>query len=177
MVQITLIQTGKKQDMQKAIIFFMILGTLSSGKCSKDDLQIERKNYSGANLRIDGVYYNNHQKAHFFLYRDGVFFDGGTGFNGSINELIKFYSQKENYRTAYELPYRWGVFKIENDEILIEKWVSGDAFGRYITSKFSGVIINDTTLLLNHPAEVIGTDTFYFHKFSPKPDSTNTFIK
>jgi len=163
--------------MQKAIIFFMILGTLSSGKCSKDDLQIERENYSGTNLRIDGVFYNNPQKAHFFLYRDGVFFDGGTGFNGSISDLIKFYSKKENYKTAYELPYAWGVFKIDNDEILIEKWVSGDAFGRYTTSKFSGVIINDTTLLLNHPAAVIGTDTFYFHKFLPKPDSTNTFIK
>jgi len=160
--------------MKNSIIFILILVALSSGTCSMDNLQIERKNYSGTNLRIDGVFYNKPEKAHFFLYRNGVFFDGGTGFNGSISELKEFYSNNENFSTAYELPYRWGVFIIENDEILIEKWVSSDAFGRYTTTKYSGIIINDTALLLNHP---IGTDTFYFQKFSPKPDSTNTFIK
>lgn len=171
-----LIQTGKNQDMQKSLFVLLIFVTLASGKC-KDDLQLERQNHVRTTLKLEGLYYNKPQKAHFFLYRNGVFLDGGTGFNGSVNELIQFYSQKEIHRTIYELPYRWGVFKIENDEIVIEKWVSGDAFGRYTTTKFDGVIINDTTLMLNHPAEAIGVDTFYFHKFSPKPDSMNKFIK
>lgn len=161
---------------QKLIIFITIVVTLSSGTCTKD-LQTARQDYSGTELRLDGIFYNKPGKAHFFLYQNGVFYDGGTGFNGSVSEMLKFYSQQDNYRTAYELPYSWGVFKIENNEILIEKWVSGDAFGGYSTSKFNGVIINDTTLLLNHPAEMIGTDTFYFHKLFSKPDSTQIFIE
>ncbi len=163
--------------MHKTIVFLVILVTLSSSKCSRDDLRIERQNYSGATLRIDGIFYNKPQKAHFFLYRNGIIYNGGAGFNGSIKNLLEFYRTYENYKNSYFLPYSWGVFRIDIDKIYIEKWVSGDAFGRYTTTKFDGVIINDTTLLLNHPAEVIGVDTFYFHKFSPKPDSMNKFIK
>jgi len=162
--------------MQKAIILFIIFVTLSSGKCTLEDLTIERQNYSGSNLRIDGVYYNEPDKAHFFLYRNGVFFSGGSGFSGSISKFKKFYSQKENYSSGIDLPYRWGVFKIENNEVLIEHWVAGESI-KIRTNKFSCIIINDTTLLLDHPAESIGLDTFYFYQFSPKPDSTNNFIK
>ena len=163
--------------MQKAILSILIIATLSGGRCSKEDLQNAQQNYTGTDLRLNGVFYNEPQKSHFFLYRNGVFFDGGTGFNGSVDELLEFYSQKDNYITSYELPYSWGVFIIENKNILVEKWVSSDAFGRYTTTKFDGVILNDTTLLLNHPANFIGIDTFYFHQFSLKPDSMNNFIK
>jgi len=163
--------------MQKAIILFIIFVTLSSGKCTLEDLTIERQNYSGTNLRIDGVYYNKPDKAHFFLYRNGVFFSGGSGFSGSISELIMFRSIEENNSSMSKLPYWWGVFRIENNEIVIEKWMSGDSF-KYRTHKFGGKIINDTTLLLNnHPYFGIGVDTFYFYQSSSKPDSTNNFIK
>jgi len=37
------------------------------------------------------------------------------------------------------------------------------------------VVLNDTTLLWDHPS--IGRDTFYFHYLPVKPDSTNRFIK
>jgi len=163
--------------MRKALLFLIILGAMTSITCSRRALQTTRQDYLGTELRLDGVYYNKPQKAHFFLYRNGVFFDGGTGFRGSVNDLMKFYSQKENYITAYQLPYAWGVFSIENNQILIEKWVSSDAFGIYTTTNFDGAIINDTTLLLNYPIKSIAVDTFYFHKLSEKPDSTNTFIK
>lgn len=155
----------------------MILGILSNSISCRDSLRITRQDYSGTKLRMDGIFYNEPEKAHFFLYRNGVFFDGGAVFNGSVSELLNFYAQKENYKTAYELPYAWGIVRIENNKIIIAKWVSGDAFGRYTTTRFDGVIINDTTLLLNFPTKTIGADTFYFHKFSHKPDSTNKFIK
>lgn len=163
--------------MRKVILSIMVIGILVGGRCSKEDLQIGQQNYKGSDLRLDGLFYNEPQKAHFFLYRNGVFFDGGTGFNGSIDELKEFYSQKENYLTSYKLPYAWGVFIVERNKILIEKWVSNDAFGRYTTKKFDGVILNDTTLLLYHPANFIGIDTFYFQQFYSKPDSINDFIK
>lgn len=163
--------------MQKAIILIIIIGALTTAKCSRDALKIERQDYTGNNLRIDGVYYNKPKKGHFFLYRNGVFYDGGSRFNGSLDELKSFYSQKENYKKVHEIPYWWGVFIINNNEITIEKWISGDAFGRYKTTKYHGIIINDTTMLLNRPGGIIEPDTFYFHKISIKPDSTNIFIK
>ena len=163
--------------MQKAIILLIIFVTLTSGKCTLEDLTIERQNYSGTNLRIDGVYYNKPDKAHFFLYRNGVFFHGSPSFSGSVRQLLKFHSKKKNYSSTSIPPYFWGVFRIENNEIVIEKWMSGDSF-KYRTHKFGGKIINDTTLLLNnHPYFGIGVDTFYFYQCSSKPDSTNNFIK
>lgn len=174
--QITLIQIGKILIMKKKVLFILIISAMTYGKCDRVDLQIKRQNYLGKTLKIDGIFYNEPHKAHFFLYRNGVFFDGGISFNGSINELLKFYSQNENYITAYELPYRWGVFKVNENIIRIEKWVSSDTFGMYTSTSFSGEIINDTTLLINYPTNIIGKDTFYFYQFSQKPDSTNNFI-
>ncbi len=162
--------------MQKTIIYILIIFGVTFGKCEKDDLKLERQDCSGTDLRMDGIFYNKPHKAHFFLYRNGIFFDGGTRFKGSLSDMLEFYSQNKNYTTAYELPYRWGVFKIENNEIMIEKWVSSDTFGRYTTSMLTGKIINNTTLLIDYPVKSIGRDTFYFHQFPSKPDSTNTFI-
>jgi hypothetical protein len=177
MVHTIPILTGKLIDMKKIIFIFIALGTLTFSKCEKEELSLKRIDFNGNEIRLDGFYYNEPNKAHFFLYRNGVFFDGGTGFNGSLVDMEKFHSNIENYKTAYEVPYFWGVFRISTGEIQFAKWVSSDEFGRYTTTQFNGKIINDTTLLINHPAEMIGSDTFYFHRFSPKPDSTNNFIK
>lgn len=149
---------------------------LSGNTCNREKLSLEKQDYSGNALRLDGVYYNNKHLAHFFLYRNGVMFNGGSGFNGHIGDLITYYLNPENYKNAYILPYKWGVFVVNNHDILFEGWHSSDAFGGYPVTRFDGVILNETTLLINHPAKMIGQDTFYFYPFCPKPDSTNVFI-
>jgi hypothetical protein len=163
--------------MKKIIFIFIAFGALTFSKCEKEELHLKRIDYIGNDIRLDGFYYNEPDKAHFFLYSNGIMYYGGAGFKGQLIDLMKFYSIFENYKNSYQLPYSWGVFIVKSPGIVVEKWVSSDAFGRYTTTQFNGKIINDTTLLINHPAEMIGSDTFYFHRFSPKPDSTNNFIK
>lgn len=163
--------------MRKELLGIILLTTLAGGTCNKDKLGIERQNYLEKNLRFDGIFYNNPEKAHFFLYRNGVVYIGGAGFNGQLSDLCEFYQDYNNYKNTYVLPYSWGVFNVQDKRIIIEKWVSGDAFGRYTTTHFSGDIINDTTLLLNYPAKAIGIDTFHFYSMRYKPDSINNFIR
>ena len=64
--------------------------------------------------------------------------------------------------------------------IKIEKWVTGNG-GFSTTSLKDGKILNDTTLILYNNSRVGAIDTianvYHFKQFSPKPDSTNSFIK
>jgi len=157
------------------LIIFLIFLYYSCGY--RDKLSFNRESFTNKNLRIDGIYYSKPNFAHFFLYENGVLYDGGVRFNGSFNDLIEYYNNSDNYKNAYILPYNWGIYKVDNNKIIIEKWLSSDEFGGYSRVNFHGDIINDTTLIINHPAKMIGRDTFYFHKFYSKPDSINKFIK
>ena len=172
-----------KQFILLIIIFFLTTGV----KCSMEKLDLERKDYLEDKIRLDGFYYSKQDFKKFFLYKNGIIFNGGSGFNDvSTVDIVNYYKDSINYKNCYILPYYWGVFQIDNkNNIIIESWVSGDAFGRYTTIKFTGDIFNDTTIILNIPVvystvrkpKEYRTDTFYFHKFNPKPDSTNIFIE
>lgn len=77
-------------------------------------------------------------------------------------------------------PTHIGVFQINTESINFEIWEAG----RNITT-FShfGKILNDTTFLLEKRINNIINKTFTenltyrFKQFSPKPNSTNNFIK
>lgn len=77
-------------------------------------------------------------------------------------------------------PTHIGVFQINTESINFETWEAG----RNITT-FShfGKILNDTTFLLEKRINNITNKTFTenltyrFKQFSPKPNSTNNFIK
>lgn len=163
--------------LRATLLGVLMIIILSGNTCTREKLTIERQDYTGTALRLDGFYYNKKSLAHFFLYRNGVMYYGGSGFGGHFGDMINFYSDAENYKNDYHLPYSWGVFVVNGSEILFERWRSSDAFGGYPVSRFSGVILNETTLLVNFPAESVGQDTFIFYPFSPKPDSLNVFIQ
>jgi len=150
-----------------------------SCSCGTHKLSLARQDNISNSLRLDGFYYNKtkYQFEHFFLYRNGVIFNGGfCGSYNSVNQIVDFYNNISNYQQTMSLPYRWGVYQIDDDNIQFEWWRSGDGLD-YPTVKFSGKIINDTTLVLDYPARAVGRDTFYFHPFKNKPDSINKFIK
>ena len=78
----------------------------------------------------------------------------------------------------------WGLFKIEGDNILYEKWYTsgGNAFKAYVRT---GKIINDSTFNVTKSYRVVNgaetnvfsiNETYYYRKFSPKPSSNNNFI-
>ncbi|MDR2916032.1 MAG: hypothetical protein LBV74_14605 [Tannerella sp.] len=169
---------------------------LSSSGCdrerdesSDDRLTLEKVNYSGNKLRIDGYYYENFDSRNnpyisvFFLYENGIILYGSSF---SVDQIIK---QEERYRNGFhasnaaKFKYYWGVFQINGDKIKYEKWVPVE--GPLFTVTYEGVILNDTTFVINknyitkegkkkEPGEIYWE--YHFKQFSPKPDSTNRFI-
>ena len=69
--------------------------------------------------------------------------------------------------------YVYGLFQIEVSIIKIEKWVpsSGGPTKAYLRE---GEILNDTTFYLMHREK---KEIYHFKQYSPKPDSTNKYIK
>ena len=72
-----------------------------------------------------------------------------------------------------------GYSKIEGNTIVFEGWAH-DHDGKYATFKQYGTILNYTTFHIYKDVfkeEKALDNTFHFKQFSPKPDSTNSFIK
>jgi len=155
-----------------------------------DKLTLERVDYLGSELRIDGYYYeyiyvngnpNPTGITPFFLYRNGIIF-GYVGVSiDRIDKLEESFRNGEYVNNAKK--YQWGVFQINGTQIRYEKWVPVE--GPLLACTYEGVILNDTTFVINKyyraldagkkvPSEIYWE--FHFKQFSPKPDSTNRFI-
>ena len=163
--------------MKKPQTLILLISFLVASCVGLVSLSTERQIAANNSIRYDGFFYNEPDLAHIFIYKNGIIYTwvGGPGY--LLEDFDKYYSNLDNYETSYDLPYCWGVYNIQGRMINFEKWTSTDAFAPYKTTKFTGEIINDTTLIINHPAKSIGIDTFYFYKFEYKPDSTNKFVK
>ena len=140
----------------------------------QDMLTIKRQNYMGNELRIDGFYYSKEKVRNedhytiYFFYRNGVLFQ--TAASGTLSEVI-LELNNDNYDYKNEIT-SWGVFVINNNIITIEKWWPGNGYNAPVV-KTMGIIKNDTTFSLERSSY----KDYFFTPFSPKPDSTNTFIK
>lgn len=86
---------------------------------------------------------------------------------------------------AYKYKSHWGIYKITDDSIEIQKWMPENNGCVYVEA-FKGIILNDSTFAITKwyafdRGGIYGTiDTIYsiwkFHKYSPKPDSVVSFI-
>ena len=142
-------------------------------------LTIQRRDYIGNELRMDGFYYSKEKVRNedhytvYFLYRNGVLLYPGT-FLGPLDDVKDELRDLENYsfsKTHGDIT-NWGVFVIENNTITIEKWWPGNGYNAPVV-KTNGTIKNDTSFTLNRSSFI----DYFFTPFSPKPDSTNTFIE
>lgn len=161
--------------------------------CSKlfdkkdDELSIVRKSYDGNQLRIDGYYYRVGFKGEindgYFFFRNGVLISTGgitLSLDDMDNMMIKNYIDGKRYRKR---KIDWGVFVVKGDSIYFERWYPHGPNMAYVRS---GKIINDSTFHIKKSFRLVnGLETeirerdeiYYFRVFSPKPDSTNNFIK
>jgi hypothetical protein len=160
--------------------------------CGLPDL-ITPREVLRTNLRLDGYYthkfidkvsgiYKSNAR---FLYKNGVVINtfsektwSDTGFQkylkGEFSEY--FYKSKKNSST-------WGVVSISGSDITIEYWPAslGSKSERTLLEK--GTIKNDSTFEISGLYDREGKrievfkHIYEFKKFSPKPDSTNNFIK
>ncbi|MDR2586191.1 MAG: hypothetical protein LBC84_08250 [Prevotellaceae bacterium] len=160
---------------------FLYLTTLFSS-CDKlfpdEKLTLQRRDYVGNELRTDGYYYSHwasynslfdNNTAIMFFYRNGVVLNAlsydGINLERIENEMVLYYDIIQKYKSG------WGVFIIDKDIIMCEQW-STSAGGGLPVYRRNGRIENETTFTFNNIHE-----TWHFKQFSPKPDSTNSFIK
>jgi len=138
-------------------------------------------NYIGNEIRVDGFYYYQFEDGFietFFLFRNGVYYDYGSCQCPDLEAVENHMMNEFTIENTPKVQYSWGVFRVENNNVEIERWLTGSG-GAYPTKLSKGEIINETTMVIKGiPVSGEGTlDTFRFREFSPKPDSTNVFIK
>lgn len=159
-----------------SIIVIIVLVCSCKRTLPDEEFTIARTPYVGNEIRLDGCYVSdpderNKYCEYDFFYSNGVMFASGdllgikniNQFTGGIDDIRKHKST-------------WGIFRIIDDSIFVQKWNMGVYTTQYIVYNRFYKIINDTTLscdLLNN-----GYIRYYhFKPFYPKPDSTNVFIK
>ncbi|MDR2916031.1 MAG: hypothetical protein LBV74_14600 [Tannerella sp.] len=181
----------------KILVMITLNIILSSSGCDKernessdDRLVLEKMDYRGEELRIDGYYrrYNYVGKepkprsvTPFIFYRNGIIL-GDVGYPiDRISEMEEKF--RDGFYATNAAKYQWGVFQIEGSKIKYEKWVPSD--GPFSAFIYEGVILNDTTFIINKSYRMRDIDKkastevnweYHFKPFSPKPDSTNRFI-
>lgn len=160
-----------------------ILSCCSKISGNKDDyLTIPKTEYTGNQLRTDGYYYEKWDNKIYsisFFYNNGVFLDiGGRQEENEVDNYISIVA-KDKLPQGF-----WGAFLSTANKITIEKFVGSDK--GYEVYRYEGEIINEDSFILRESSRIKQgqkTDTrdinrtYYFRAFSPKPDSTNNFIK
>lgn len=175
----------------KILIIISLNMLFYASSCEKsdindDELILVKNNYVGQELKTEGFYYHTFQSDKesaniCFFFRNGVYFTIGSPNLDEINdkEIINRY-----IKYSKNTKYSWGLFQIEGDTIKYEKWVPVE--GPLVAVTYEGKILNDTTFIVDNYYRMINGQKvdltkidwiYHFKEFSPKPDSTNSFIK
>lgn len=183
-------------NIMKTFIFIPMILCFSMFTCEKnkedDDLTFQRTDYSGDELRIDGYYYNqysikgNEYVTVYFFFRNGIILYGSSMPLADLYETEAMYKSGEYYVTIKNTKDCWGVFNVDGNKIAFERWTDLYQLAPLVTTIYSGDILNDSTFRIMESSvmengkqvEIEERDeTYYFKKFNPKPDSTNSFIE
>jgi len=158
-------------------------------------LTLQRQPYSGDELKVDGYYFYEWESdvtslTIFFLYKNGILIYGADSPKSEIINIEEDFRNGTWYKISKEKRIVWGVFQINNNNntIKLEYWYPPGAGSMYYQPYiFGGEILNDTTFILteqyivssNGTKDLLNTfsRTYHFKKFSPKPDSTNSFFE
>ena len=146
---------------------------------------LTREDYTGNQIRTDGYYFSyNYQDSNIvsitIFYRNGVVIDGVGG--ATLLEFEKDFSTGIFYTNKKDYKGNWGIFKVTNNVVMIERVIASGGL-RKLSFVDYGEILNDTTIHIYQNKSSYGgatsvkDETLHFKQFSPKPDSTNVFIK
>ncbi|MCK0206100.1 hypothetical protein [Ornithobacterium rhinotracheale] len=170
------------------ISFFVLASCLDSDK--KDEaLTLQRKEYTGNNLRLDGFYYlkwiNDGVEEFYaimFLYKNGI--NLGIGGGAPMSQMDSYINQYTKNLNIKNIKGSWGVFEVDGNDIILESWNSTQL--GYKVYHGEGKILNDTTFVIKESSKIVDgqktdvkkvNDVYHFKEFSPKPSSENDFIK
>jgi hypothetical protein len=178
--------------MVKKISFLLgVIVTFMFFNCKRySKLLIHRKDVNTSTLNLNGYYFleesgeNKGLKSIYFLYKNGILLYAGSYKDSEINsiekKIIKDYLNNSNEIAKRNL-INWGVFSIDGTEISMEKWEPTEGMRR--TSIKRGIVLNNQSFIINYLYSPFSnknnkvSDIYHFRTFSPKPDSTNNFIK
>ena len=169
------------------ILFLTLLFNACAFLFKDDELWFDKRPYFGNDLRMNGYYYEKFSDntisdnvVIIFFFSDGTMFTCSAGYSISDIQLIdkaipNLFDREKNSKLA------WGVFAISGKTIQYSGW--GTSVGGGLPSfKGIGIIENDSTFRITKHINSDGrefevNEIHHFRQFSPKPDSTNVFIK
>lgn len=168
---------------------FLLSGCEKSGLCEDDELSLERIDYYGSQMRIDGYYFGDVNPNStmpfaniYYFYENGVFFTSEAADLDQAESGAIVVDVENTF--GKKIKAAWGVFQVNGSQIKIEHWRSRTN-GCETTIYESGNILNDTTFVLIHrehrtngkvqKVEDINS-VFKFRPLPEKPDSSNSFI-
>jgi hypothetical protein len=167
------------------LIAIIFLGMAScTSKINQDEpLTISKRDIVGSPLKLNGYYYLQEPDSQsiisrvLFLYSNGVILDRGAYNTNNLSVVDSILLANLN-KTTYT-KRSWGIININNFDIIMESWATQTSV--YKRFREEGNILNDTTFNID---KIFGSNnkiqplnnTYHFHQFSPKPDSTNNFI-
>jgi hypothetical protein len=164
-----------------ALLIILLLG------CKDPNLIMPKRENSSNKLSLNGYYYLKESGSNtgiisvLFLYQNGILLHVG-GFKMSLPEIDDYINTNILNYNFSKNRLGWGVYIINNFNITFERWYpsSGGPMPVYVRK---GNILNDSTFIMLSSEKQNGKDkkfiseTYHFRAFSPKPDSTNNFIK
>lgn len=171
------------------LLSLVMVNCKKSGLFQDDELSLSKQDYTGNQIRIDGYYYFNYSNnsidylSTFILYQNGIILYGGSRLLSELPELEKSYKDGTFYNNVKSIKFAWGVYKIEGSKITFEGWY-GERPYRVFGQE--GLILNDTTFRITQSYRMKNgkkteveskNEVYHFKSFSPKPDSTNSFVK
>lgn len=176
-------------------IFLLMALIMSLTNCKEDEmcddkLKMQRIDYTGNQLRIDGYYFGDANPSSsmpfaniYYLYRNGIFFTSEAADLDKAQEGTISVDVENSF--GKKIKGAWGVFQVSNSMIEIERWQSA-INGCETTVYEQGEILNDSTFVITHrefrkngkaTKTVEPNSEFHFRPLPQKPDSTNSFIQ
>lgn len=160
----------------KFLFFLLLLGCLSQQNLTKTPI-------INSSIKLNGYYIGNQNGVYniLLIYDNGLIRYVGSldsdNANKVSNYLIKEYI---NSKPKNDSRVGWGVIRINNLDLEYDMYYPRMDAPIY-TRK--GIILNDSTFQIEsvsaYKSKKINTENivYHFRSFSPKPDSTNNFIK
>lgn len=162
--------------------YFIFLAIASSLICCckvAEEFKLKKVNYLGSELRIDGYYYLKYESGYcsFFLYKNGMFLSNGcTNHIESVEELDLLLSDSALQERKNKHQYVWGLYKVIEDKVIIERWETWNGMP-FKVKRSNGNLISNTKFSTSAMKNLEVFEIYEYREFSPKPDSTNRFIK
>ncbi len=162
---------------------FMLIGLCLALLNCQEALVLKRTSFISSNLKINGYFYGNQNGVNniHFLYLDGTIRYVGSLKTNDVNEIDKYILREFiNSKPFDKSRVSWGLYIIESNKIAFDMWYPRADAPVY---RRNGIILNDSTFVIKSVSKPNGKEfkeentTYHFRQFSPKPDSTNNFIK